>query len=88
MLHIEGGTSKDCLLILHHRTGKGKHYCAGKVLTPPRKGPTIEEEIEAGGQLGKVLIDFPKVLIAAVHGAAIGWGCTQLYNFDIVYASP
>jgi peroxisomal 3,2-trans-enoyl-CoA isomerase len=32
------------------------------------------------------LVNFPKVLIAAVHGAAIGWGCTQLYNFDLVYA--
>ena len=69
-------------------TGKGKHYCAGKVLSPPGQGPTIEEEIEAGGVLGAVLLQFPKVLIAAVHGAAIGWGCTQLYNFDLVYASP
>jgi peroxisomal 3,2-trans-enoyl-CoA isomerase len=76
------------VLTPNHRTGKGKHYCAGKVLTPPGQGPTIEEEIEAGGLLGKVLIDFPKVLIAAVNGAAIGWGCTQLYNFDLVYASP
>lgn len=32
------------------------------------------------------LINFPKVIVAAVHGAAIGWGCTQLYNFDLVYA--
>lgn len=31
---------------------------------------------------------YPKVLIAAVHGASIGWGCTQLSNFDLVYAHP
>ncbi|KAF2102908.1 ClpP/crotonase [Rhizodiscina lignyota] len=68
-------------------TGKGKHYCAGKVLTPPGKGPTIEQEIEAGRGLADVLVGYPKVLIAAVNGAAIGWGCTQLFNFDLVYAS-
>ncbi|KAK5175741.1 uncharacterized protein LTR77_000880 [Saxophila tyrrhenica] len=69
--------------------GKGKHYCAGKVLqSPDEGGPTIEQEIEAGGKLGEVLQGYPKVLIAAIHGAAIGWGCTQLFNFDLVYAHP
>ena len=68
-------------------TGAGKHYCAGKVLTPPSEsGPTIEEEIVAGGNLSAELLGYPKVLIAAVNGAAIGWGCTQLFNFDLVYA--
>jgi peroxisomal 3,2-trans-enoyl-CoA isomerase len=40
---------------------------------------TIEAEIAAGGRLAEVLGSFPKVLVAAVHGASVGWGCTRTY---------
>ena len=47
---------------------------------------TIDAEVEAGGKLSAVLMAYPKVLVAAVHGASIGWGCTQLSAFDLIYA--
>ena len=51
-----------------------------------------EEMAEFGGQLlhgiVKVFIDFPKPLIAAVNGAAIGIMFTTLPLFDLVFATP
>lgn len=47
---------------------------------------TIDAEVAAGSTLSAVLTAYPKVLIAAFHGASIGWGCTQLSSFDLIYA--
>lgn len=47
---------------------------------------TIHAEVEAGRKLSEVLPNYPKVIIGAIHGASIGWGCTQLSAFDLVYA--
>jgi peroxisomal 3,2-trans-enoyl-CoA isomerase len=46
----------------------------------------IAAEVAAGNKAFWELRNCPKILIAAVHGASIGWGCTQLANFDLVYA--
>lgn len=45
----------------------------------------IAAEVAAGGAHSAVLATYPKVLIVAVHGASIGWGCTQLSAFDLIY---
>jgi hypothetical protein len=48
-------SAEEFPLILSLRCGAGKHYCAGKVLqSPDEGGPTIEQEIQAGGKLGEV----------------------------------
>ncbi|KAH7085475.1 ClpP/crotonase-like domain-containing protein [Paraphoma chrysanthemicola] len=65
-------------------TGKGKHYCAGRAMGGAED--TIDAEVAAGRALSVVLTDYPKLIIAAVHGASIGWGCTQLSAFDLIYA--
>ena len=51
-------------------------------------GMDIAAEMEAGEKLYEEVVDYPKILIAAVHGASVGWGCTQLASFDLVYAHP
>ncbi|KAF2025558.1 ClpP/crotonase [Setomelanomma holmii] len=69
-------------------TGKGKHYCAGQYPSRAMGGAenTIDAEVAAGSALSAVLTSYPKVIMAAVHGASIGWGCTQLSSFDLIYA--
>jgi enoyl-CoA hydratase/carnithine racemase len=47
---------------------------------------TIDAEVAAGSALSAILAAYPKVIMAAVHGASIGWGCTQLSSFDLIYA--
>jgi enoyl-CoA hydratase/carnithine racemase len=42
------------------------------------------ELADAFGELVPALTTFPKPLIAAVHGYAVGFGCTMLFHFDLV----
>lgn len=62
-------------------TGEGKFYTAGlDLLDPINQGPngeTISDEFIATiGQIHKLLIKTPKLVITAVNGPAPGWGTT------------
>ncbi|KAF8934855.1 ClpP/crotonase-like domain-containing protein [Dissophora ornata] len=78
-------------------TGNGKYYTSGQELTVPDSS-----EIEDGDGIEGVfkkraaftqkviteLIHFPKLIIAAVQGPAIGFGVTSSALCDVVYAVP
>src|SRR6266404_2773795 len=70
-------------VVLWH--GAGDSFTAGNDLddfmqNPPGPGESPQARLNAA------LIEFPKPLVAAVHGAAIGSGTTMLAYCDFVYA--
>ena len=79
-------------------TGAGDSFSSGNDLgnfltaLSSNQFKSKEEMAEFGGQLlhgiVKAFIDFPKPLIAAVNGAAIGIMFTTLPLFDLVFATP
>ncbi|CAG8490308.1 1661_t:CDS:2 [Paraglomus brasilianum] len=75
-------------------TGKGKFYTSGHELAPTpdadesKLEKTVKESIVCVQSLLNTLINFPKLLIAAVNGPAIGFGMTTLALCDVVYAVP
>ncbi|RUS26527.1 ClpP/crotonase-like domain-containing protein [Jimgerdemannia flammicorona] len=76
-------------------TGKGKYYTSGQELIPPpppKAGETMRDvltkQCENTKNLIAEMIRFPKLLIGAVNGNAIGFGVTTLALCDVVYAVP
>jgi enoyl-CoA hydratase/carnithine racemase len=70
-------------VVLWH--GAGDSFCAGNDVEDFLKNPPGPGE-SPQARLMNALADFPKPLIAAVHGAAIGGGTTMLTHCDFVYA--
>ena len=70
-------------VVLWH--GAGDSFCAGNdvedfLKNPPGPGETPQEKLIGA------MINFDKLVVAAVHGAAIGGGTTMLTHCDFVYA--
>jgi enoyl-CoA hydratase/carnithine racemase len=71
------------VVLLH---GAGDSFSAGNdledfMMNPPKPGQSVQERFVGA------LIHFPKPLIAAVHGVAVGSGTTMLSHCDFVYAA-
>ena len=73
-----------CLLL----TGAGDVFCAGNDINDFRNRPAETEGPPPSRRFYFGLAEFPKPVVAAVPGLAIGIGCTMLLHADIVYAAP
>jgi methylglutaconyl-CoA hydratase len=73
-------------------TGAGRHFSAGADLSALQQvaagsdPAALRQDSESLRELYEVLLDHPKLTIAAVHGAAIGGGCGLATACDVVVA--
>ena len=70
-------------------TGTGDAFCAGQDVIEMAKGAAGELEggLSGFGRLTGALLDFPKPLICAVNGMALGFGVTVLGLSDLAFMS-
>ena len=74
-------------------TGRGKFYTAGQHLGPPQTPIVdplahLQHRSKVNLEIGNTMIQFPKLLIAAINGPVVGYGCTSMALCDLVYAVP
>ena len=67
-------------------TSEGDHFTAGNDIMDFMNNPPTTEDSTVAAFLGS-LLNFPKPLIAAVKGNAVGVGTTMLLHCDVVVAS-
>ena len=68
-------------------TSEDQHFTAGNDISDFMNNPPTSESSEVSLFL-ESLLNFPKPLIAAVKGNAVGVGTTMLLHCDVVVASP
>ena len=68
-------------------TSESQHFTAGNDISDFMDNPPTSESSEVSRCL-ESLLNFPKPLIAAVKGNAVGVGTTMLLHCDVVVASP
>ncbi len=68
-------------------TSEDQHFTAGNDISDFMNNPPTSESSEVSEFL-ESLLNFPKPLIAAVKGNAVGVGTTMLLHCDVVVASP
>jgi enoyl-CoA hydratase/carnithine racemase len=68
-------------------TGEGEHFTAGNDIVDFMDNPPTSESSEVAEFLA-ALLNFPKPLIAAINGNAVGVGTTMLLHCDVVIAAP
>lgn len=68
-------------------TSEGDHFTAGNDIVDFMDNPPTADSSEVATFLA-ALLNFPKPLIAAVKGNAVGVGTTMLLHCDVVVASP
>jgi enoyl-CoA hydratase/carnithine racemase len=67
-------------------TSEGQHFTAGNDISDFMNKPPTSESSEVS-QFLESLLNFPKPLVAAVNGNAVGVGTTMLLHCDVVVAS-
>jgi peroxisomal 3,2-trans-enoyl-CoA isomerase len=96
VLHQTSSDTESAGIIL---TGSGPYFTSGadlnlssskskssssSTLTRTSKSPTLQQP---SGRFMMALLDYPKLICAAVNGPAVGIGTTLLFHCDLVFAS-
>ena len=68
-------------------SSEGDHFTAGNDINDFMNNPPISDDSEVAQFLAS-LLNFPKPLLAAVKGNAVGVGTTMLLHCDVVVAGP